>query len=407
MNAERDDGWSVSVSHWTAPEFFFFQFRAATPQLTRSGIEEKGGVIQATKRCRIMGNSMCMPRVDVKRDRRLPSAWVGTHEVVDQLGTGMSGRVYKVLVNQEGGSTETVAVKVMPLSGDLLPDEIEDMRRECRILKGLSHPHILRHIDHVEENEHLYLKTEVLNGKELFDFITTRSSYSENDARMLVKTLCKAVKYLHDENITHRDLKPENIILGAKNDLGSMKLVDFGLACKLADPERGIVKAAGTPGYLPPEALTRDCNYGIDADVWSIGVIAYIMLCGYPPFYGESDIELFRDIRRAKVTFDEDDWAYTSEYSKDFVLKLVEKDRKKRLTLAEALKHPWMTTGEEAISNEPMTKAVSNLKDHLAKQRFKRAVKAVIFAGRCKRAQIKKNILRSFEDSPQSSKVRV
>ena len=187
--------------------------------------------------------------------------------------------------------------------------------------------------------------------------------------------------------------------------MSSAKLVDFGLATKLGDPEHGITKAAGTPGYLAPECLMRNPNYGIPSDAWAAGVITYIMLCGYPPFYGDSDVELFREIRSGRLVFDEDDWANVSEHAKDFVRKLLTKDPKKRMTIQESLKHPWLTSADDEFKNNNMKKTVDNMKARLAKIRFKKSVKAVIFMRRCKKTAIMGNIMKSLEEAKSKRSV--
>lgn len=332
-------------------------------------------------------------------DRAIPAIWNDRYQVMDQIGSGMSGKVYRVSFTL---SDTEYALKVMPFTPDLLPEEIEDMRRECRLLKKLSHENIIRYVDSVEENECLYLVTQLLKGKELFDFVTSRTTYLESDARECTRALLKAIKYLHDQDIVHRDIKPENLILENPNELHSMKLIDFGLASKLEDPAHGITKAAGTPGYLPPEALHTNPRYGLGADTWAVGVVAYIMLCGYPPFYGDTDIQLFRSIRREAPTFDPSDWSDQSSFSKDFVLKLLEKNPEKRLTASECLKHPWITS--KKLTDNNMKHTLNNLRSTMAKARLKKSIKAVIFANRCARLRLGQAIEKSLEVEEVTSK---
>ena len=201
----------------------------------------KGEESRGYKHIYKMGNA-CSARVnEEKNEDRLPSKWKSNHEVMDMLGSGMSGKVWRVRDENE----KEFAIKVMPLLPELGPDEIDDMRRECRLLKEVNHHGILKYYDHIEDLNSIYLKTEILRGRELFEYVTSQSEYSENDARIFVRKFFSTLAYLHDRNIVHRDLKPENIILGEEKDLSSVKLVDFGLATKLGDPERGITKAAG------------------------------------------------------------------------------------------------------------------------------------------------------------------
>ena len=153
--------------------------------------------------------------------------------------------------------------------------------------------------------------------------------------------------------------------MGKEKDLSSARLVDFGLALEIGRCEHGITKAAGTPGYLAPECLIRNPNYGIPSDAWAAGVITYARSCADIHLYGDSDVELFREIRSGRLVFDEDDWANVSEHAKDFVRKLLRKDPKKRSTIQESLKHPWLTSEDDEFKNNSMKKTVDNMKAHL------------------------------------------
>jgi len=326
------------------------------------------------------------------KQNNLPSTWQNDFTVHNILGKGMSGKVYRV--NKKADSTQ-YAIKVMPLDAHLMPDEIEDMRRECKILKEVEHPHILAYKDHVEEGKVLYLLTELLQGDELFDYITKRVTYKESDAKAVTKVMLEVLEYLHARNIVHRDLKPENIILSKADDPTSVKIVDFGLACKVKDKLYGITKPAGTPGYLPPEALVHKANYGMPSDIWAVGVITYILLCGYPPFYGESDVDLFRDIRRAKVEFDEAEWGPVSKSAKEFIIKIFNKNPKKRPTASELLQDDWIKQDSKGADDSDLGGTVTALKKTRAKLRMQKAVRGVIFANRC--ANLGASIMSSLE----------
>jgi len=342
---------------------------------------------------------------DTKNDngRHLPSAWKETYTVHNILGKGMSGKVYRV---NQVSSPNQFAIKVMPLDAHLMPDEIEDMRRECQILKEVSHPHILAYKNHVEEKKVLYLLTELLQGDELFDYITKRTTYKESDAKAVTKVMLEVLEYLHSQNIVHRDLKPENIILSKADDPTSVKIVDFGLACKVKDKFYGITKPAGTPGYLPPEALVHKANYGMPSDIWAVGVITYILLCGYPPFYGESDVDLFRDIRRAKVEFDDAEWSPVSSTAKKFIQCIFEKNPTKRPTASQLLQNEWIKQDTTGSTDGDLGGTVTKLKKTRAMLRLKKCVKGVIFANRCKNlsAMITSSLDKSKKEAAEEEK---
>jgi len=197
-----------------------------------------------------------------------------------------------------------------------------------------------------ETPEKLYLIMELVTGGELFDKIVEKGSYSEKEASTTVKKILKAVEYLHNSGIAHRDLKPENLLLRSENDTEVM-LSDFGLS-KIIGEETMMQTACGTPYYVAPEVLSAT-GYGPEVDVWSVGVITYLLLCGFPPFYGESLPEVFEQIMKAEYDFPEPYWNEISIEAKDFISKLLVVDPSKRYSAKQALKHPWIELGGSEV----------------------------------------------------------
>jgi len=225
----------------------------------------------------------------------------------------------------------------------------------------------------------LYIVTEIVSGGELFDRIVSKGSYTEKDAADLVVKFLEAIEYLHEKGIVHRDLKPENLLLKSKDNDSDVKLADFGLS-KIVGQEVLMQTACGTPGYVAPEVL-RQKGYGKAVDMWSVGVITYILLCGYPPFYDEDQATLFETIIRGKFEFHAEYWKDISSSAKDLIRKMLTVDPKKRLDAKQALKHPWVA-GEEA----PDTSIAENYKTGYtkfnARRKFRGAVRTVQMVNR-------------------------
>ena len=228
--------------------------------------------------------------------------------------------------------------------------------------------------DFYTEDNYYYLVTEFMEGGELFDRIVEKSYYSEREARDLVKLLLEAIKYCHECNVVHRDLKPENLLLTSRSDDASIKLADFGFAKKIEFDGEGLSTACGTPGYVAPEIL-QGKTYGRSVDVWSIGVITYILLCGYPPFHDDNHNALFRKIKKGKYQFDSPYWDHISESAKDLITKMLVVDPEKRSTAAELLQHQWVV--EKDVATVQLTSALEELRRFNARRKFKAAVNTV------------------------------
>jgi len=224
----------------------------------------------------------------------------------------------------------------------------------------------------------MYLIMELVTGGELFDRIVNRGSYSEKDASHVVRQIVSAIEYLHALGIVHRDLKPENLLYANESHDSDIKIADFGLSRIL--PDDALLKTAcGTPGYVAPEVL-RGKGYGKEVDLWSVGVIMYILLCGFPPFYDDNVQVLFEQILSGHFDFPPTYWAGVSDSAKDLIRKLLNVDPKKRLTATQALEHPWLR-GETA-PDVHLASTVKSMKSFNARRKLKLAVLATIAINR-------------------------
>jgi len=258
------------------------------------------------------------------------------YELKTELGRGAFSIVY--LAHQRATHAQ-YAVKVINKK-DLGKDYEKNLKMEVDILKKVNHSNIIALKDIFDTPEKLYLVMELVTGGELFDKIVEKGSYTENEAIQLVKKIVSAVEYLHNIGIVHRDLKPENLLLKrADNDL-EIAIADFGLS-KIVGQQIMMQTACGTPSYVAPEVLNAS-GYGKEVDMWSIGVITYILLCGFPPFYGDTVPEIFEQIMEANFDYPDEYWGSISKEAKDFINKLLVVDSDKRLSASDALKHPWL-----------------------------------------------------------------
>jgi len=229
------------------------------------------------------------------------------------------------------------------------PSEIKLLGKEVSILKKLRHPNINKLIETFDTKHHLYIVLELLQGENLFENIVSARQYTEGDAANVVKQVARACEYMHPRGVIHRDLKPENLVY---LDKGKQQIcvTDFGLS-KYVGSEEGLTKTAcGTPAFVAPEVLRQE-NYGSQVDMWSLGVILYTMLCGYPPFIERNLPALYKAIRSGKIKFDKRYWGRVSESAKDCVRGLLTVDYNKRLTPTQLLEHKWLTTQSKSANN--------------------------------------------------------
>jgi len=263
-----------------------------------------------------------------------------------QIGSGAFSTVHES-VNKKTG--ERVAIKVVKKSS-LQGEEIVTLKREVENLRKLNHPNILKLYDVYESQDEVFLVTELVDGKELFDKIIEKGNYSEKDASLIIRQIVAAIDYLHGQGIAHRDLKPENLLTSGEGQGETIKVADFGLSKNFGEDR--LKTSCGSPGYVAPEVLICDSPYDKSVDMWSIGVILYILLCGYPPFFADNDPELFKKIMEVDYNFDGEEWESVSDLAKDLITKLLTKDPAVRMTAAQMKEHEWVKGGNALSQNK-------------------------------------------------------
>ncbi|RZB47707.1 CDPK-related kinase 1 isoform C [Glycine soja] len=262
-------------------------------------------------------------------------------ELGPEVGRGHFGYTCSAKGRKGTFKGHDVAVKVIPKSKMTTAIAIEDVRREVKILQALTgHKNLVQFYEAYEDNDNVYIVMELCKGGELLDKILSRGGkYSEEDARIVMIQILSVVAFCHLQGVVHRDLKPENFLYISKDENSTLKVIDFGLS-DYVKPDERLNDIVGSAYYVAPEVLHR--SYGTEADMWSIGVIAYILLCGSRPFWARTESGIFRAVLKADPSFEEAPWPSLSADAKDFVKRLLNKDYRKRLTAAQALSHPWL-----------------------------------------------------------------
>jgi calcium-dependent protein kinase len=249
------------------------------------------------------------------------------------IGEGSYGSVRRG-VHKKGGQVR--AIKIISKNMiKLLPK----FRQEIAIMKSLEHPNIVRLYETYEDAAMIYLVMELCEGGELFDQIIAQGFFTERAAAVAVKQMLGAILYLHNHGVCHRDLKPENFLLATKDINSPLKLIDFGLSGRF-ETGKPMTTRSGTPYYVAPEVLAG--SYTELCDEWSVGVLGYVLLAGYPPFNGSSDKDILQRVRLGKVVFPPAEWNGVSTAAKHFITRLLELNPEKRMTAQEALEHTWL-----------------------------------------------------------------
>uniref|UniRef100_A0A9I9D7V3 non-specific serine/threonine protein kinase n=1 Tax=Cucumis melo TaxID=3656 RepID=A0A9I9D7V3_CUCME len=282
-----------------------------------------------------------------------------------ELGRGEFGVTYLCTDTNTGEkfACKSISKKKLRTSVD-----IEDVRREVQIMKHLpNHPNVVMLKDTYEDDQAVHIVMELCEGGELFDRIVARGHYTERAAAVVMRTIVEVVQACHKHGVMHRDLKPENFLFANKKESSPLKAIDFGLS---------ITFKPGSPYYMAPEVLKR--NYGPEVDVWSAGVILYILLCGIPPFWAETEQGVAQAIIRSVIDFRRDPWPRVSENAKDLVRKMLNPDPKRRLTAQEVLDHPWLQNAKKA-PNVPLGETVkARLKQFSVMNKLKKRALRVI-----------------------------
>ena len=275
---------------------------------------------------------------------QLPSNCFSSHyKILSFLGEGSYGKVFKA---REISTGRVIAVKKMSI-GDS-QSKYNKIIKEINLLKSLDHPNIVKYYDFFQEEEYIYLMMEYLEGCTLKQYIKNNENISEDNARIIIKQLLTALSYLHYTcDICHRDVKPENIMFKEKNDINHLKLLDFGLSLDSFESKKHL-ENCGTLVYMAPELLINNIKYTKGVDVWSVGIILYMLLMkGKNPFYnkGDSRETIIKNIRNNNVIFscDNDNLNQISKMGKDLINKLLKKNPLYRYTIRSALEHPWIT----------------------------------------------------------------
>ncbi|XP_028980577.1 calcium/calmodulin-dependent protein kinase (CaM kinase) II beta 1 isoform X20 [Esox lucius] len=257
----------------------------------------------------------------------------------------------------------------------------QKLEREARICRLLKHSNIVRLHDSISEEGFHYLLFDLVTGGELFEDIVAREYYSEADASHCISQILDSVHHIHQHDIVHRDLKPENLLLASKCKNAAVKLADFGLAIEVQGDQQAWFGFAGTPGYLSPEVLRKEA-YGKPVDIWACGVILYILLVGYPPFWDEDQHKLYQQIKAGAYDFPSPEWDTVTPEAKNLINQMLTINPAKRITAQEALKHPWVCQRSTVASMMHRQETVECLKKFNARRKLKGAVLTAMLVSR-------------------------
>jgi calcium-dependent protein kinase len=316
------------------------------------------------------------------------------YDIVSTLGSGSYGKVYKVNIKNTQIFRAMKVIKKRYIYNSL---EEEKIKKEIDILKSLDHPNIIRVFEFYNTMKKLYIISELCNGGELFDQIIKFKNFDEKKASIIMNQLFSAINFCHTNKILHRDLKPENILMESFIDEKNkktlnIKVIDFGTA-EIFKNKTMLSKLIGTPFYIAPDVLKNE--YNEKCDIWSCGIIMYIMLCGSPPFYGKNETEIFNKIKLGNYSFTQNIWNEISNNAKDLIKSLLQIDHDNRPSAEKALKHPWFKQFPEELINENVN-SISVIND---RDSFLEKYEKVNIAKKEKDLELKKGIeLISYKD---------
>nr|QHX41517.1 calcium/calmodulin-dependent protein kinase type II alpha chain isoform X1 [Octopus vulgaris] len=299
------------------------------------------------------------------------------YELKEELGKGAFSIVRRCVQKSTGLEFAAKIINTKKLSAR----DHQKLEREARICRLLKHPNIVRLHDSIQDEGFHYLVFDLVTGGELFEDIVAREFYSEADASHCMQQILESVNYCHHHGIVHRDLKPENLLLASKARGAAVKLADFGLAIEVNGDQQGWFGFAGTPGYLSPEVLRKD-PYGKPVDIWACGVILYILLVGYPPFWDEDQHRLYAQIKAGAYDYPSPEWDTVTPEAKNLINSMLTVNPAKRITASEALKHPWICQRERVAAAVHRQETVDCLKKFNARRKLKGVILTTMLATR-------------------------
>ena len=259
------------------------------------------------------------------------------YELKEVIGKGKFG-VVNLGIHKK--TQQQVAVKIINKDSIKTVEDKELVRIEIGILKLCHHPNVVRLLDHLENEDYIFIVTEYIEGGTLGQYFKKKNfNFSERQASSIMSQIANGVKYLHKYGIVHRDLKPDNIMITQQNDFGIIKIMDFGLS-KIVSTQEKMVDGYGTLSYVAPEVLLRT-PYNKEVDIWSMGVILYYMLCGHLPFKGNKEVVIAEKIVNDDLEFDEDEWEVRSKKVRELIISCLKKEPEERITIDDFLNHPW------------------------------------------------------------------
>ncbi|XP_073774011.1 calcium/calmodulin-dependent protein kinase (CaM kinase) II gamma 1 isoform X11 [Danio rerio] len=299
------------------------------------------------------------------------------YQLYEELGKGAFSVVRRCVKKSTGQEYAAKIINTKKLSAR----DHQKLEREARICRLLKHPNIVRLHDSISEEGFHYLVFDLVTGGELFEDIVAREYYSEADASHCISQILESVNHIHQHDIVHRDLKPENLLLASKMKGAAVKLADFGLAIEVQGDQQAWFGFAGTPGYLSPEVLRKD-PYGKPVDIWACGVILYILLVGYPPFWDEDQHKLYQQIKAGAYDFPSPEWDTVTPEAKNLINQMLTINPAKRITAEQALKHPWVCQRSTVASMMHRQETVECLRKFNARRKLKGAILTTMLVSR-------------------------
>ncbi|XP_056112265.1 calcium/calmodulin-dependent protein kinase type II subunit gamma isoform X17 [Rhinichthys klamathensis goyatoka] len=299
------------------------------------------------------------------------------YQLYEELGKGAFSVVRRCVKKSTGQEYAAKIINTKKLSAR----DHQKLEREARICRLLKHPNIVRLHDSISEEGFHYLVFDLVTGGELFEDIVAREYYSEADASHCINQILESVCHIHQHDIVHRDLKPENLLLASKMKGAAVKLADFGLAIEVQGDQQAWFGFAGTPGYLSPEVLRKD-PYGKPVDIWACGVILYILLVGYPPFWDEDQHKLYLQIKAGAYDFPSPEWDTVTPEAKNLINQMLTINPAKRITADQAIKHPWICQRSTVASMMHRQETVECLRKFNARRKLKGAILTTMLVSR-------------------------